>query len=99
MSKKEDDAKRVEIKGAEDMPPMPVSLGSMRQNKTASWRSIRPVIDEEKCKICMICWKYCPEPPIYPTSPPTMDYEHCKGCGLCLEECAFDAIYSVKEGK
>ena len=46
----------------------------------------------------MICWKYCPEPAIFPTAPPTIDYDYCKGCGICIEECPFDAIVSEKEG-
>lgn len=87
------------IEKADDMPPMPASMGSMRHNKTASWRSIRPIILEEKCKRCMICWKFCPEPAIFPTDPPAIDYEYCKGCGICIEECPFDAIISEKEGK
>lgn len=99
MSKKKEKTEVIDIKGADDMPPMPVSLGSMRTNKTASWRSIRPIIIEEKCKLCMICWKYCPEPAIFPTVPPTIDYDYCKGCGICIEECPFDAIVSEKEGK
>ena len=99
MSKKKGNEYVVEINGAGDMPPMPASMGSMRMNKTASWRSIRPIILEEKCNSCMICWKFCPEPSIFPTSPPTIDYDYCKGCGICIEECPFDAIISEKEGK
>jgi 2-oxoisovalerate ferredoxin oxidoreductase delta subunit len=82
-----------------DFPPMPVSSGTMRFNKTASWRSIRPVILEEKCTRCMICWKVCPEPSISPTDPPVIDYDYCKGCGICIEECPANAIISEKEGK
>lgn len=77
MSKK-DDHKPIVFKGASDMPPMAASQGSMRTNKTASWRSIRPIIDEEKCKRCMICWKFCPEPAIFPTDPPTIDYDYAR---------------------
>ena len=96
---KNEDLKPIEFKGASDMPPMPASQGSMRVNKTASWRSIRPIIDADKCKRCMICWKYCPEPAIFPTDPPTIDYDYCKGCGICITECPFGAITSEKEGK
>jgi len=99
MPKKKDDAKIVQISGEADMPPMPASLGSMRVNKTASWRSIRPIIHDDKCRRCMICWKFCPEPAIFPTDPPSIDYDFCKGCGICIEECPFDAITSEKEGK
>jgi 2-oxoacid:acceptor oxidoreductase delta subunit (pyruvate/2-ketoisovalerate family) len=87
------------IRCVDDMPEMPASLGSMRWNKTASWRSIKPIILEEKCKRCMICWKVCPEPAIFPTDPPAIDYQYCKGCGICIEECPFNAIVSEKEGK
>lgn len=98
MSKKNDE-KTIVIQNGDDMPSMPASMGSMKINKTASWRSIRPVIIEEKCKRCMICWKFCPEPAILPEDPPVIDYDYCKGCGICIEECPFDAIVSEKEGK
>ena len=99
MSKEKKNKYIVEINKADDMPPMPASMGSMRMNKTASWRSIRPIIDEVKCTRCMICWKFCPEPAIFPKDPPEIDYEYCKGCGICIVECPFDAITSEKEGK
>jgi 2-oxoacid:acceptor oxidoreductase delta subunit (pyruvate/2-ketoisovalerate family) len=99
MPKKKPKSETIEITGIKDLPPMPASMGSMRMNKTASWRSIRPVILEDKCKRCMLCWKFCPEPAIFPTDPPTIDYDFCKGCGICIVECPFDAIVSEKEGK
>ena len=99
MAKKEKTPKKINLQTASELPPMPVSLGSMRVNKTASWRSIRPIIDTDKCTRCMICWKYCPEPAILTTDPPTIDYDFCKGCGICIVECPFDAIHSEKEGK
>lgn len=98
MSEKRDE-KFIMIHSHEDMPSMPASSGSMKINKTASWRSIRPIIIQEKCKRCMICWKFCPEPAIHPEDPPVIDYDFCKGCGICIEECPFDAILSEKEGK
>ncbi len=101
MSKKDKKENKYEvvIKGARDMPPMPASLGSMKYNKTASWRSIKPIIIKEKCTSCMICWKFCPEPAIFPTDPPSIDYDYCKGCGICVVQCPFDAIKTEKEGK
>ena len=91
--------KKITIQCADDMPPMAASLGSMRTNITSTWRSIRPIILEEKCKHCMICWKYCPEPAIQAANPPVIDYNYCKGCGICIQECPFDAIISESEGK
>ncbi|SRR4030042_5028337 len=99
MPRKKSKDEVIVIGGEKDMPPMPASMGSMRVNKTASWRSIRPVIIEEKCKRCMMCWKYCPEPAIFPSDPPEVDYDFCKGCGICIEVCPFEAIISEKEGK
>ena len=98
MAKKKPDEPII-LNHAVDLPPMPASLGSMRVNKTSSWRSIRPVIIEEKCKRCQLCWKYCPEPAIEAGDPPMIDYDFCKGCGICIAECPFGAIASEKEGK
>lgn len=58
------DQRKIIWRSVKDMPPMAVSLGSMRINLTGSWRNVRPVIDYEKCTRCMICWKFCPEPSI-----------------------------------
>jgi len=92
--------KTVRITGAKDMPPMPAALGSMRQNKTGSWRNVRPVIDYDKCIKCFICWKFCPEPAIKIVDElPVIDYDYCKGCLMCAEECPKDAIGFEKEGK
>jgi len=99
MANKKSNNTTIEFQSEKDMPEMPVSSGTMRVNKTASWRSIRPILDPNKCTRCMICWKYCPEPAIFPTDPPTIDYDFCKGCGICIEECPFDAIDSETEGK
>lgn len=98
MSEKNNE-KVIMIRNSDEMPSMPASMGTMKINKTASWRSIRPIIIEEKCNRCMICWKFCPEPAIWPKDPPEIDYDYCKGCGICIEECPFDAIVSEKEGK
>jgi len=87
-------------KGVHDMPPMAVSLGTMRVNKTASWRNIRPVIDQEKCIKCMLCWKFCPEPSILINDEKIeIDYDYCKGCGICATECPKGAIRMEQEGR
>jgi 2-oxoacid:acceptor oxidoreductase delta subunit (pyruvate/2-ketoisovalerate family) len=92
--------KPVIITGAKDMPPMGASLGSMLQNKTGSWRNVRPIIDYEKCIKCFICWKICPEPAIdLKDELPVINYDYCKGCLMCMEECPKDAISYEKEGK
>ena len=34
---------------------------STEENKTGSWRSFRPVIDEKKCIGCGNCVNFCPD--------------------------------------
>ncbi len=93
-------SEKIYWKDEKELPPMAVSLGTMRWNKTASWRTMRPVINYEKCIKCMICWKYCPEPAILiEDDKPVIDYEYCKGCGICAVECPKDAIDMVREGR
>jgi 2-oxoacid:acceptor oxidoreductase delta subunit (pyruvate/2-ketoisovalerate family) len=89
----------VRFKNVDDLPPMIVSFGLMAINKTGGWRSLRPVIDDEKCTSCMICWKFCPEVCITPEEKPVIDLDYCKGCGICAEECPRGAITLIEEGK
>ena len=89
--------KKIVFKSEKDLPPMAVSSGRMSHNLTGSWRSMRPVIDEEKCTGCGICWKFCPEACIRPDEKPKIDLDYCKGCGICQEECPAGAISFVEE--
>jgi len=89
----------IKFKNVDDLPPMIVSFGLMAINKTGGWRSLRPVIDDEKCTSCMICWKFCPEVCITPQEKPVIDLDYCKGCGICAEECPRGAITLIEEGK
>ncbi|MBN1431569.1 MAG: 4Fe-4S binding protein [Methanomicrobiaceae archaeon] len=75
--------------------------GNARDNKTGSWRTFRPVFDNEKCNKCGTCMMICPEVCISEDEEgyPQVDYEFCKGCGLCTEECPKDAIEMKKEEK
>lgn len=86
----------VDIKGANDMPAMAMSLGKMTYNKTGSWRNMTPVLDGEKCNGCMLCWKFCPDVCMSADDPPIIDYDFCKGCGVCANECPVDAIEMIE---
>ena len=98
MKKKND--KEIIFKSEKEVPLMPMSVGTMRWNKTGSWRNIRPVFHAEDCIQCGICWKFCPDAAIHIVDEfPVIDYEYCKGCGLCAEECPKDCITMEEEEK
>ena len=67
---------------------------------TASWRVLRPVLDQEKCIRCGICLSYCPVNSIHKDEEGKYEihYDYCKGCGICANECIKDAIEMVPEG-
>lgn len=73
--------------------------GNAAKYNTGSWRSLRPVRDEEKCTQCLICFMFCPDSsiPVENDEITDFDLDHCKGCGICAEECPFDAIAMVDE--
>ena len=68
---------------------------------TGSWRVMKPVIHEDKCVKCGMCWLYCPDNVIewIPGEMPRIDYTYCKGCGLCFSVCPRNAIEMVIEGE
>ena len=69
------------------------SDGSTSNLKTGAWRSMRPVVDFEKCTGCGICWSLCPEGCITKRDDGKfkMDMDYCKGCGIRRpkRKCAF----------
>ena len=72
--------------------------GSSYEYKTGDWRvAIKPVINHEKCIMCLFCWIYCPDVSIIRTEKTVeVDYYHCKGCGICSAECPVKAIDMTK---
>jgi pyruvate ferredoxin oxidoreductase delta subunit len=91
------------MKGWREIPEggLILEAGNAVQYKTGSWRSQKPVRNEEKCTHCLICWIYCPDSAILVENEKIkgIDLEHCKGCGICAKECPVHAIEMVKEGR
>lgn len=74
--------------------------GSLKANKTGSWRTFRPTIDGAKCIGCGMCKKFCPDVCIEITNKKAgIDYDYCKGCLLCVSVCPVKAISSKEEEK
>ena len=83
-----------------DLPSTPVSSSTTEDIETGTWRTLLPVLDEEKCIKCYICWKFCPDMSIEmeEDSFPRVNLFYCKGCGICANECPKDAISMEREG-
>lgn len=68
--------------------------------RTGLWRTMRPVIDYEKCSGCWwVCSTYCPDGAIRvrDDGKPDIDYDHCKGCLVCVAQCPPQAIVAISE--
>ena len=69
------------------------------QIKTGLWRTLRPVIDYERCNRCWwVCSTFCPDGAIkVGDKTPLIDYDHCKGCMVCVAQCPPHAIEAIPE--
>jgi pyruvate ferredoxin oxidoreductase gamma subunit len=68
--------------------------------KTGVWRTLRPVIDYDRCNRCSwVCSTLCPDSAITvdPDHTPRIDYDHCKGCMVCVAVCPPHAIGAIPE--
>jgi len=67
--------------------------------KTGNWRALRPILHEDKCVQCLLCWVHCPEPAIIRSedNKVSINYDYCKGCGICANVCPVKAIEMVRE--
>jgi len=65
-----------------------------QEYKTGTWKVTAPVIDQNKCIRCLLCWIYCPDMSIIRNEDNSVkvDYDHCKGCGICMSVCPVKAI-------
>ncbi len=68
--------------------------------RTGLWRTLRPVIDLERCNRCWwVCSTFCPDGAIHVDADgtPVIDYDHCKGCMICVAQCPPHAIVAIPE--
>lgn len=68
--------------------------------RTGLWRTMRPVIDDDRCHRCSwICTTFCPDGAIDVDAEgaPRIDYDHCKGCLVCVAVCPPHAIRAIPE--
>ncbi len=79
------------LKGYKEIPDAGLILNAPTsiQNKTGSWRSMKPIFHEENCINCLFCWWYCPDSAIIIEDGKMkgINYDYCKGCGICVHEC------------
>ncbi len=75
--------------------------GNASLRKTGDWRSMRPVLDKEKCIKCGLCWLYCPDGAVKLLDDGYYepDLFYCKGCGICARACKKGAITMIEEGE
>jgi 2-oxoacid:acceptor oxidoreductase delta subunit (pyruvate/2-ketoisovalerate family) len=62
---------------------------------TGNWRIYRPVLDPEKCNLCMSCIIFCPDACWQlndEEDEPVWNAKYCKGCSICVNECTSGAL-------
>ena len=73
---------------------VPLSLGPKGLSRFMRRYAIqKPVADNQLCKLCGECWKYCPAKVIsHNIKGITIDYAECIRCYCCIEVCPHGAI-------
>jgi pyruvate ferredoxin oxidoreductase gamma subunit len=79
--------------------PSIYAIANAPQRHTGNWRQFRPLLHQEQCTRCWLCFVWCPEAAISLDADdyPVVDYEVCKGCLLCAHECPTHAFSVEKE--
>ena len=76
--------------------------GTSQVVETGDWRTMKPVLDMDKCRQCLLCVPVCPDMSILVGRDgrrEDFNYFFCKGCGICANVCPFGAITMVKDEK
>lgn len=78
--------------------PYPIAEPGILLDKNAGFRTFKPILNNDKCVKCMMCYLLCPEGAVYKDGDHlVIDYDFCKGCGICAQECKPKAITMVPE--
>jgi pyruvate ferredoxin oxidoreductase gamma subunit len=92
----------VPFEGARISAPDIHGAATSVQVRTGLWRTVRPVIDHDRCRGChWVCSTLCPDGAIVVDEEdrPQIDYDHCKGCMICVAVCPPHAIAAVPESE
>ena len=76
--------------------------GTSQVVETGDWRTMKPGLDMDKCRQCLLCVPVCPDMSILVGRDgrrEDFNYFFCKGCGICANVCPFGAITMVKDEK
>ena len=93
--------------GAAMKDPVTGETGGWRPGRNATFkkwatRTMRPVVDFEKCIKCTLCWLQCPDS-VFDVTPDGFydaDLEACCGCGVCEAVCPEkDCVTMVNEAQ
>ncbi len=79
---------------------LPAPVKENRMMITGNWRTDRPVIDHEKCTLCLNCFIYCPDACWHldeEEEKMVWNADFCKGCLICAVECPAFALTVVNE--
>ena len=81
--------------------PSIYAIANSPERRTGNWRQFRPVLHQELCTRCWICFVRCPEAAITLNEQnyPLVNYDECKGCLLCVHECPTHAFTTEKESR
>ena len=81
--------------------PSIYTVANSPERRTGNWRQFRPVLQQELCTRCWICFVRCPEAAITLDEHdyPVVNYDECKGCLLCVHECPTHALTAEKENR
>ncbi len=88
------------FEGARIAAPDVYAEASSVEVRTGLWRTLRPVIDYDRCRGCSwVCSTLCPDGAIEvdAAGSPRIDLDHCKGCMICAAVCPPHAIEAVPE--